>query len=74
MGKSKTQIYCCESMKRNSKFDCNLHANEFECPDSLIYYSKKFDEYGLIIHDGGSSFVVIKFCPFCGTKLPEPKR
>ena len=34
----------------------------------------KFDEYGLIIHDGGSSYIDIKYCPWCGSKLPESKR
>ncbi len=53
---------------------CSLHSNPFECPDSLVYYSVKFDEYSLIIHDGGSSSVDIEYCPWCGTKLPESKR
>jgi hypothetical protein len=40
----------------------------------LLAYSPKFDEYGMIIHDGGSSTVQILFCPWCGTKLPDSKR
>jgi hypothetical protein len=32
------------------------------------------DEYGLIIHDGGSSYIKISFCPFCGNKFPPSKR
>ncbi|MCB0337182.1 MAG: hypothetical protein KDD62_12780 [Bdellovibrionales bacterium] len=43
-------------------------------PDSLISYLAKFDEYGLIIHDGGSAVRSIQFCPFCGTKLPASRR
>lgn len=39
----------------------------------LIAYRAKFDEYGLIIHDGGSSSITINFCPWCGTRLPESK-
>lgn len=53
---------------------CPIHTNPFECPDHLIYYLAKFDEYSLIIHDGGSSSVGIEYCPWCGTKLPESKR
>ena len=40
----------------------------------MITYVDKFDEYGLLIHDGGSSFILISFCPWCGTELPESKR
>ena len=45
-----------------------------ECPDVLIQYSPKFDEYGLVVHDGGGSSIAISFCPWCGSKLPESKR
>jgi hypothetical protein len=37
-------------------------------------YIPKFDEYGIIVHDGGTSMVRIQFCPWCGTRLPESKR
>jgi len=53
---------------------CDEHNDPFSCPDYVIIYSEKFDEYGLIIHDGGPSSYGIDFCPFCGTKLPESKR
>jgi hypothetical protein len=39
----------------------------------LIYYDK-FREYGIRILDGGSSFVLINFCPFCGIALPPSLR
>lgn len=46
----------------------------FDCPDNLIFYSSIFDEYGIIIHHGGSSSIEIAYCPWCGTKLPISKR
>jgi hypothetical protein len=61
-------------MNRNLLFDCDIHKDIFECPDILVKYSSQFDEYGLIIHDGGSSTLEIYFCPWCGKKLPESKR
>ncbi len=61
-------------MTSNVEFKCDTHSDEFSCPDALISYSEKFDEYGLIIHDGGSSGIGIYFCPWCGTKLPESQR
>jgi len=54
--------------------DCQQHANLFDCPDALILYEPRFDEYGLIIHDGGTSYQVIHYCPWCGTALPASKR
>jgi hypothetical protein len=39
-----------------------------------VAYSLVFDEYGIVVHDGGKSYVRIDFCPWCGTRLPESKR
>lgn len=66
--------HCCDEMHRNSTLDCDLHHDEYQCPDVLISYIDKFDEYGIIIHDGGMSSISIDYCPFCGAKLPESKR
>ena len=66
--------FCCDSMRRACTLDCDVHSDEFECPDVLVRYLPKYDEYGLIVHDGGSSVSGINFCPFCGFKLPDSKR
>jgi hypothetical protein len=39
------------------------------CPDALVGYFG--DQYGIRVHDGGSSFVAILHCPWCGTELVE---
>ncbi|MEV8514740.1 hypothetical protein [Dactylosporangium sp. NPDC051484] len=43
-------------------------------PDVVVVYTPKFDEYGLPIRDGGTSMVVIGFCPWCGGRLPQSRR
>lgn len=53
---------------------CDQHENRFDCPDALLSYNERFDEYGIIVHDGGISMSVIHFCPYCGTELPASKR
>lgn len=53
---------------------CTEHSDPFACPDALITYEQCFDEYGIIIHDGGSSVITIDYCPWCGTALPASKR
>ncbi|GAA3293073.1 hypothetical protein Dvina_43700 [Dactylosporangium vinaceum] len=43
-------------------------------PDVVVVYMPRFDEYGLPIRDGGTSMVVIGYCPWCGARLPESRR
>ncbi|WP_338058069.1 DUF6980 family protein [Streptomyces cavernae] len=53
---------------------CDLHPDPFGCPDALVVFSQRFQEYGLIIHDGGTATSGILFCPWCGARLPESQR
>jgi hypothetical protein len=64
--------FCCEMMQSNVEHRCGEHPNPFECPDNLISYSVKREEYGVIVHDGGSSQISIAFCPWCGARLASP--
>jgi len=65
---------CCEMMATELEFACTQHADPFECGDSVVVYNEVLDEYGLIVHDGGASYVLIAHCPWCGTGLPESQR
>ncbi len=64
---------CCDAMSAQLSQRCEQHSDPFEC-ENVIYWSPRFDEYGLIIHDGGASYVVVEHCPWCGKKLPKSKR
>ena len=66
--------HCCKDMDRHINDMCDKHDDPFKCPDFVISYIPKFDEYGLIIHDGGRSTYDMNFCPFCGSKLPKSRR
>jgi len=55
--------HCCKEMKEH-----------VEDEDRIILYWSKFREYLIPIHDGGSSGIVILFCPWCGKKLPPSLR
>jgi hypothetical protein len=66
--------YCCERMSQEVSRTCADHNDPFECPDCIIFYSAKFDEYGIIVHDGGSNTILVQYCPWCGSGLPTSKR
>jgi hypothetical protein len=71
---SRSIRHCCASMVDALHFDCDKHPDPFACPDSLLIYNDVMNEYGLIIHDGTTSYVLIDRCPWCGTRLPQSAR
>jgi hypothetical protein len=54
---------CCESMQ-----------SAIDRHETGIIYISKFDEYGIHVEDGGSSHLVLNYCPWCGNKLPQSRR
>lgn len=71
---SEASAFCCEAMASALAFECAQHAAPFECPDHLIVYNEVFDEIGIVVHDGGPSYVLIQSCPWCGARLAESQR
>ena len=65
------RFHCCDMMTNNVNSTCDQHADRHDCPDCLIDYWPSTQTYGIMVHDGGSSMIVISHCPWCGTKLPE---
>ena len=61
--------HCCEDMVYHANFECDIHDNPFECPDNVIIYDGNNNDFGLIIHDGGTSSIAISYCPWCGLEL-----
>ncbi len=56
------------------QFDCDEHSDPFACADALLVYNEVMNEYGIVIHDGTASYLLIDRCPWCGTRLPESAR
>lgn len=54
--------------------DCRRMRSALRDEDTPLVYSAKFREYGIRILDGGSSYVEIHYCPWCGRKLPGSLR
>lgn len=53
--------HCCEQL------------DDAVAEDSILYVAK-FREWGIPIPDGGTSFLELSFCPFCGAHLPPSLR
>ena len=64
--KRKIKPQCCLKMKYYLTFD--KRTKEIN-PDAIIRVSGKTNDYGIPIHDGGSSFIKIDYCPWCGKAL-----
>ena len=66
--------YCCSDLQKQTESTCPDHPDRKDCPDALVVHHSASGEWGLMIHDGGSSYILIKFCPWCGAELPGPNR
>jgi hypothetical protein len=66
---SSMSVHCCDRMDHDLNQSCDVHEGRFNCPDALMALVR--GGYGLIVHDGGSSFIEIAFCPWCGSRLPK---
>ena len=66
--------HCCDFMQYHAESTCDLHPDRFDCPDCMIHRSERDGSYGLIIlNEAGGGVISINYCPWCGTKLPEPQ-
>jgi len=60
---------CWEDMRRQLTFRCEDHEDLSNCPDSLVVYSENSGQFGIRVHDRGSSSIAIRHCPWCGATL-----
>jgi hypothetical protein len=58
-----TSVRCCREM-----------AYYLGHEDRIVLFWDRFGEYLIPVRDGGSSGIVIRFCPWCGTRLPASHR
>lgn len=70
---------CCNDMENNIyHIDQKDNFDKNDQNDQAVYFSSKFNEYGIPIHDGengrATSYILIQYCPWCGKKLPDSMR
>jgi hypothetical protein len=68
MSEPDTILECCPGMQRELDRRCPEHPDRSDCGDMVVHKTVR-GEYGLMIHDGGSSFYGISFCPWCGARI-----
>jgi hypothetical protein len=66
--------HCCQQMRTHLSRTCPDHPDGKDCPDVVIEYYPKSKCYGLPIHDGGTSFIAISHCPWCGGRVGSEAR
>lgn len=59
-------LFCCDVMKSQLEFKCDTHSNLLDCPD-VILLRIGANQIVFPIRDGGSSFINLQYCPWCGT-------
>jgi hypothetical protein len=62
------RVSCCDELEEHLNWSCDMHDDPYDCPDAVILRSSR-GQYGLPIHYGGRSYIVIGFCPWCGADL-----
>lgn len=61
--------YCCLDMAYHLIPSKQAIGQEAIHYDAVIMEHPKRKEFGIPIHDGGSSYIHIRFCPWCGRKV-----
>lgn len=61
--------FCCAEMRDQVEASCPDHPDPWDRADAVIVRLED-GSYGLPVHDGGSSWIAIGFCPWCGSRLP----
>jgi hypothetical protein len=62
---------CCSEMESRLRWRCAQHPRPNDCPDCVVRFYPGPGRYGIPIHDGGSSYIRIDYCPWCGAKLED---
>lgn len=72
---------CCADMQAHLNRVCTQHPDPWACTDYTLVRATAWCDrrkrrvpcVGIPVRDGGSSFIVIAFCPWCGKRVPGPE-
>jgi hypothetical protein len=55
-------------------YTCDQMAQTIRDGETGLIYNPKYREFGIRVMDGGTSVILIRYCPFCGKSLPTSLR
>src|SRR5262245_58504952 len=65
------QTFPCVHIANQLTQTCPQHPDPNDCPDIILVYEPRFDEYAISGRGREPPLSTIRFCPWCGIKLPE---
>lgn len=65
--KIRVKNFPCVDIAYRSTMPCKEHPAPVPCPDRLVIPWK--NGWAIPVYDGGSSFIPIDYCPWCGISL-----
>jgi len=57
----------CVHVALHSTVQCDVHTDAWECADMTLVRTE--DGFAIPVRDGGSSYIQIDYCPWCGVKI-----
>ena len=63
--------FCCIEMAAHIAEGYNEKGQELEDDPAAIIRKWDEDIYGIPVYDGQGAIIIIRFCPWCGTKLAK---
>lgn len=68
--RGKKRKFCCAQMEAQMNIECVDH-EPGHCPDAVVTVHHSPCTFGIRVNDGGSSYLVINYCPWCGKRLEK---
>jgi hypothetical protein len=65
------KLFPCVHLADQLTRTCDQHPDPYDCPDALVIRAES-GEYGIPVRDGGTSYCVIHYCPWCGATITKP--
>lgn len=63
-------MICCKVMQGYLDRKCQQHPDPWDCTDYVVIEASD-GRIGIPVRDGGTSIIVLDYCPWCGTALPH---
>ncbi len=63
------ESFPCVHIAYYSTFTCDESNDPWECADAVLVRGESDAHYGIPVRDGGSSYIEVRYCPWCGKQI-----